>query len=387
MCNYEGKDMQDIWLFSLFCDNFGGSSSVLREIKDVFKKENVDYRHAWVTNFSAEDNAKDVGLHFKALPLPAYVNNFLAGLKWRKSFRKESIALVADGSPVAGAIPFAAQIPYILCFATSLADEYAVRSLRRDFADRNFSLVLNKICLGINRHFERQVLKNARAIIGLSPYTIRSLNNDYHISMDKMNYLPFPIAPKSRIGERTFNPCGPRLLAVGRVDDYRKNYDFLLQAFQLVIKKYPESRLRIAGAISPSSKVLSRCKELQLTARVDFLGPISNDKLQLEFAAADIFVLTPRQEGLGIVYLEAMSYGVPVVTTKCGGSEGIVADGLNGYLVDQGDGLAFLTAIGKVWLSEESYRQLSNQAKDFIEKEHRPEVFQKKLLSLLRDVK
>jgi glycosyltransferase involved in cell wall biosynthesis len=208
---------------------------------------------------------------------------------------------------------------------------------------------------------------------------------DYHIRRDKLGYFPYPIAVGNQIINRPFNKRGPRLVAVGRVDDNRKNFPLLIEAYNLLVKKYPESSLKIVGEVSENSKVLRKCNKLNLNSSVRFLGKIGSDQLAKEYEDADIFVLTPRQEGLGIVYLEAMSYGLPVVTTRCGGPEGIIMNGQNGYLADQNDTKAFSDAVSLVWQSRDSYVRLSESAREYILRNHNPDRFRKQFIEMLKE--
>src|SRR6185295_4667659 len=66
---------------------------------------------------------------------------------------------------------------------------------------------------------------------------------------------------------------------------------------------------------------------------VRFLGFCQREGLRDYYNSLDVFVIPSHQEGLGIVGLEAMACGLPVVATRCGGTEDYVKNGANGYLV------------------------------------------------------
>ena len=379
------KDIKELWMFSQHLDETGGTRTVVNEAKKILTRAGFALHHAWVTSFSPKFNKGDKQeLYFKALPLPVYLNNLLAGLKWRRKLRNLRTALVLGGGPVSAAIPFVANIPYVMWIGTSLFDEYKTRSLKEDFLNRNHSLFLNKLFLSLNKIIEYYVLKKAQFIVVQSSYMIKSLSRDYNIDERKMEYLPYPVTVKGQSKKKSFNKTGPVLLAVGRVDDNRKNFFSLLEAVRFAIKKLPRTRLRIAGDVISNSNLLKVCHKLGLSPFVNFLGKISGEELSREYENADIFVLTPRQEGLGIVYLEAMSYGLPIVTTKCGGPEGIVINGVNGYLVDQDNPKAFSDAIEMVWSSKDRYRELSSQAKNYILENHNSKKFNRRFIEILQ---
>lgn len=380
-----GSAIKDLWLFSQSTESFGGTNQVVAKIAQILSGEGIAFQRAIVLGFSQRHDEQGENLYCRAFPLPIYVNNLLAGRKWNNNFKKESVGLIASGTPVPGAIALALNIPYVICMATTLFAEYKVRNGFEEFIQRNYSLAFNRMCLGLNKMIERRVLEKARFIIALSPYLVASLKEDYGIEGNRVAYLPYPIRPATRSKKEGFNKNGPRLLAIGRVNDNRKNYPLLFQSLALFIKKYPETSLRIVGSFSSGSMPLQACERLGLKPYVDFLGSISDEELEKEFKNADIFVLTPRQEGLGIVYLEAMAHGVPVVTTDCGGPRGIITNDINGYLVNQGDPAAFCDFLEKVWPAEERYQRFSDEAYQYIEKNHSPERFNEKFLSILRD--
>lgn len=373
-----------IWLFSEYLHGSGGTNTVVRKAMEVLSLLRIQYCHASIINSSAKENEEKKKLYFKALPMPVYINNLLAGLKWKRQLRQIPAALVLGGSPISAGIPYAANIPYIMWIGTTFYDEYKVRSIVKETINRNYSLVLNKLFTWLNTMIESCVLKNAQLIIVQSPYTLRTIKEYYKIKEENIEYLPYPVTPKLQIGKKTFNVKGPMLLAVGRVDDNRKNFPLLLDVFSLFVKVFPKSRLRIVGEISYRSMVLKKARRLGISSFVDFLGNINNDELVTEYLKANIFVLSSKQEGLGLVYLEAMSYGLPVVTTKCGGPEGIITDGVNGYLVNQNDPRAFSHTLEKIWGSEELYRKLCIQAYNYILEMHSDEKFRKRFLEIFQ---
>lgn len=297
-----------IWLFSEYLYGSGGTSTVVKKTMEVLSLLRIQYCHASVINSSAKENGEKKKLYFKALPVPVYINNLLAGFKWKRQLRLIPAALVLGGSPIAAGIPYAANIPYIMWIGTTFYDEYKVRSIVRETINRNYSLVLNKLFTWLNTMIESYVLRNAQLVIVQSPYTLRTIKEYYKIKEENIEYLPYPVTPKLQIGKKTFNVKGPMLLAVGRVDDNRKNFPLLLDVFSLFVKVFPKSRLRIVGEISHRSMVLKKARRLGISSFVDFLGNINNDELVTEYLKANIFVLSSKQEGLGLVYLEAMSY-------------------------------------------------------------------------------
>jgi glycosyltransferase involved in cell wall biosynthesis len=129
----------------------------------------------------------------------------------------------------------------------------------------------------------------------------------------------------------------PRILFVGRLVA-RKGVDRLLEALSRLADR--AWRLEIVGFGPERGPLEARAQALDLSDRVDFLGRVTSDELVSAYRRAACFVLPATlddradTEGLGVVLLEAMSYGVPVVATRRGGIVDVVDDGRTGLLVE-----------------------------------------------------
>jgi 1,2-diacylglycerol 3-alpha-glucosyltransferase len=119
-------------------------------------------------------------------------------------------------------------------------------------------------------------------------------------------------------------PGRPTLVHVGRIA-HEKNIDFLLCMFSKVVQRLPETVLIVAG----EGPALAHCKSyvasLGLSERVRFVGYLSREKELLDcYRAGDLFVFSSKTETQGLVLLEAMALGVPVVSTAYMGTADIV---------------------------------------------------------------
>jgi 1,2-diacylglycerol 3-alpha-glucosyltransferase len=116
----------------------------------------------------------------------------------------------------------------------------------------------------------------------------------------------------------------PTLVHVGRIA-HEKNIDFLFRVLRRVVDRQPRTVLIVAG----EGPALAHCKayveSLGLTANVRFVGYLSRDSTLLDcYRAGDLFLFSSRTETQGLVLLEAMALGVPVVSTAYMGTEDIV---------------------------------------------------------------
>ena len=138
----------------------------------------------------------------------------------------------------------------------------------------------------------------------------------------------------------------PYILCVARFDDPRKNIGLLLEAYAYLPDALRAStRLVLAGASGLPESFWRRAKALELSGRITYLARPSSKELVRAYQRASVFALPSDEEGLGVVLLEAMACGVPAVSTKCGGPDGIITDGSDGYLVALGDAMALSARI------------------------------------------
>ena len=108
--------------------------------------------------------------------------------------------------------------------------------------------------------------------------------------------------------------------------------------------------------------MVAHVKRLGLEHRVRFLGAKDRAELPVFYNRLDVFVIPSTQEALAIVGLEAMACGCPVVSTRCGGAEDYVHDGVNGFLVGfSAEEMA--DALGRILSDAALYARMSKAAR------------------------
>lgn len=143
---------------------------------------------------------------------------------------------------------------------------------------------------------------------------------------------------------------GPlRILFVGRLSR-QKDLGVLLQAAAR-IRQHQGIELLLAGDGPEREELAKLAEALGLAAQVRFLGWTPRAELPALYRSADLFALPSRDEGMPNALLEAMASGLPVVATCIAGSEELVEEGRNGYLVPVGDAEAL--ALRLDWLAGE----------------------------------
>lgn len=177
--------------------------------------------------------------------------------------------------------------------------------------------------------------------------------------LDNVISIPNPVSFKV---DRTSDLTEKRVLAVGRYD-YVKGFDRLLKAWAIVEKQVPDWSLAIYGDGDNSSYVKLR-DELGIDAsRCTLHGATS--KIQDEYRASSVYVLTSRFEGLSMAMLEAISCGLPLVAFSCPcGPRDVVEDGVNGYLVENGNVKMLAERLISIMKSPEMLRKMGRAAEE-----------------------
>lgn len=113
-----------------------------------------------------------------------------------------------------------------------------------------------------------------------------------------------------------------------------KNHPLLIEAFSQVLLTYPQCRLRLAGGGSGMDDIKELVATLKIDQQVDFLGMLPRNEIVKEMQQMDAFVLSSKVETFGVVLIEALSCGKPVISTRCFGPESIITKPEVGVLCD-----------------------------------------------------
>lgn len=127
-----------------------------------------------------------------------------------------------------------------------------------------------------------------------------------------------------------------KILSVSNLKE-TKGIQINLQAINMLKDKYPNIHYDIIGSGEYEGKLKSLTKDLKIEGMVNFLGKKSHEEVIRYMAGCDIFSLPSYSEGFGMVYIEAMSQGVPVIGVAGEGIEDAIKDGYNGFLVKRED--------------------------------------------------
>jgi glycosyltransferase involved in cell wall biosynthesis len=250
------------------------------------------------------------------------------------------IAAVVSGSSHVG-LPLAlARRPYLVWAAALYGDELRGRV---EAGDPWATRMLDGRDWPYLQAQEALVYQQARVIVGTSPHTAARIAHTWPALGDKIRTIVCPVdTQRFQPGPAPADP--PYLLLTARIRDPRKNVALLLRAFARVRKAFPAARLVVAGD-APFHGTARLATDLGVEATTTFVGHVAAERLPALYQGATLFVLPSTQEGLGISVEEAMACGLPVVSTRCGGPEGLVQDGVTGVLVPSRDERSLADAV------------------------------------------
>lgn len=158
------------------------------------------------------------------------------------------------------------------------------------------------------------------------------------------------------------------ITCVGRLE-FSKGQDVLIQAMSLLKTKHPNLRLHLIGDGRMKTKLIELAVELDVAGNINFLGEIPHEKVLKELASSFASVVPSRDEAFGLVVIESLAVGTPVIASKIGGIVEIISDYKNGFLVAPGSSEELANAIQIAIDTPELRTQLSNTARNiFLDK-------------------
>ncbi len=194
--------------------------------------------------------------------------------------------------------------------------------------------VLYFLNIQVRKFIERKVLNKSDQIIVLSGFTKEKLQHVYKISAERITIIPggvdlkrfYPATDRTKIKQRLNIPQEKMILFTVRNLVPRMGLENLIYAVKEVVKTVPDAYLVLGGDGPLKNNIISLTKELGIGNHVKFIGFIPEVELPEYYRMADIFILpTLELEGFGLVTLEAMASGVPVLGTPVGGTVEILS--------------------------------------------------------------
>jgi len=241
----------------------------------------------------------------------------------------------------------------------------------------------------------RHALRRAHLVLAPSRDTAEHVASLQQTSWERIRVLPWALDPQFESllaagvhpePPKDF-PSGRVILTVGRwvATERYKGMDTLITALPRLLTAWPELQLALAGDGDDRAWLEELVEKNGVERHVHFLTGLSNAELAGCYATCEIFALPSCGEGYGLVYMEAMACGKPVIGGAHGGTPEIIQDGVTGYLVPHGDPLQLATAIQALLADPTHAKQMGARGRQIVDHEHRFQNFAKALKKILRD--
>jgi phosphatidyl-myo-inositol dimannoside synthase len=241
----------------------------------------------------------------------------------------------------------------------------------------------------------RRALRRTDLVLAPSQNTADHVAEMQDIAPARIRVLPWALDPQfeTLVAQAraplpaNFPRGGQVIFTVGRwlATERYKGMDTLITALPRLMTRWPGLQLVLAGEGDDRAWLEDLAEKNGVTLHVHFLSKVSYAELASCYAACDIFALPSSGEGFGLVYLEAMAFGKPVIAGAHGGAPEVVQDGVTGYLVQHGDASQLATCIETLLSDPALAHKMGERGRERVESEFRFNVFAKSLKKILRE--
>jgi glycosyltransferase involved in cell wall biosynthesis len=262
------------------------------------------------------------------------------------------------------------------CFSFSF-EEFKSRNRRPGGLIKKITFELESF---MRKKWEAKVLNNSEKIIALSQFTENRLRDVYSIPKGKIKIIPGgvdlnrfnPIRDKLAIRKQLEVPTEKIILFCVRNLVQRMGLENLINALKIVVRNAPDICLILGGEGVMKDELTALSRKLDLKEYIKFVGYIPEKQLADYYGMADLFVLPTKElEGFGLVTLEAMASGLPVVGTPVGGTKEIIGNFDSSYLFKGTDSNSIAALIlTKYQLIKNNYKKwekISYRCRKFVE--------------------
>lgn len=199
-------------------------------------------------------------------------------------------------------------------------------------ADRGgFDAVLALQCLR-----KRWIYSLATAVVGNSSAMAEELRRTWRLPADRVVMFPNGIPDPAQALPSQPLRRRERILCPGRLHP-TKGQDVLIRALPAILRELDHVEVVFAGGGSQQTALEKQAAELGVSGWVQFVGAVERNRLLRAMAEASVVVVPSRSEAFGLVNIEAMAMGTPVVASRTGGIPEIVRDGVDGLLFEPGN--------------------------------------------------
>ncbi len=181
---------------------------------------------------------------------------------------------------------------------------------------------------------------------------------------------------KSKLDRNSF-----KIISVGNLKK-EKGFDILIEAVSRLIASNHDIQLFIVGNGSERDRLWSQIKSLGVEKSIILTGDLSNELVRNLYSLFDAFVLASYSETFGVVYIEAMYSGLPVIGIRGQGIDGVVIDGENGYLARPQDADDLTVKIEYIINHREAARTVAEKGQSLVQSKFRIEQLIGKVIDI-----
>jgi glycosyltransferase involved in cell wall biosynthesis len=240
-----------------------------------------------------------------------------------------------------------------------------------------------------------RALLSADLALAPSTDTAQKLAEVQGVSPAKIRKLAWPLNPNFlQMADTAINlalpkgfPTGRVILTVGRwaASERYKGVDDLIRAMQQLRGQFPALHLVAVGEGDDLPRLQKIAGDQGVSGSVRFLTGLSREEIAACYAHSEIFALPSTGEGFGLVFLEAMAFGKPLVGAACGGTMDIVEDNVNGLLVPPNDLKSLIAALERLLENESRRADLGRRSAEIVRRKFQFRTFQSELEKILEE--
>ncbi len=367
---------QMIFLQTQAYETHGGMQTYMRRIAEIMS-EICEETEMPFDSVSVTDSVLNLALHTNE----CHYNDFLAARGNRARFvsmavdlcRKAKRAGVKHKVAVLGHVSLAPVGDWLR--RLGLIDHYVV--------------VLHGIEAWVPKsRINRAACRRASGIVATTRYTAKEFQIQNQFAHRAMHVVPLAL-PEHHLLPRKVTAAGGRLsvLTVGRLDSSEryKGFEHLIHAVGRLVRDGAEIELKIVGVGDDRQRLEAQARDAAPDGRVRFLGGVPEEMMERVYQEADVFAMPSKNEGFGLVFLEAMRYGKPCIGGNHGGTPEVVRHGVDGYLVEFGDEDSLTRHLGEMAGDRSLVKELGRNAYEHASAEYVYPVMREGWWKILRE--
>lgn len=378
---------------SILKDDRGGAERVIDEYTQGLVKKNYNVSilvPLRKNNLAKEEIDGGVKIYrFGQLKKTGMINvlyTLIDGIKTISKISKtEKFDLIIINQPFSGIVSYLSsitrKIPKLYFFHSPWPEEYMISKHRKGFGYE------------VRKIIEKLVLSGCDKIICYSNFMKNKIISIHGVPEEKIKFITvgvdtqkFAFGDKNIVRSQLNLPKEKFIIFTARRLVPRMGIENLLYAIQKLIADYDNILLVIAGSGPLEYKLKKICSELNINSYVKFVGMLDDNTLPLYYRAADIFVLpTKYLEGFGLVTLESLASGTPVLATPVGGTVEILKKFDESMLFKGTKPEDIYEGIKSLISNPDKLLQIKNKCRDFILNNYSRDVFISEFISTIKD--